>query len=98
MLNKVKNGIVMSALGLALMVSSSVASAASGTGLVTYFSYYANYYTLLVSAGGVSCGVTSGNMPPENIAGAVAILASAKASGRNVSISCDGTGYFWVSM
>jgi hypothetical protein len=97
MFNKIKNGMVMSTLGLALTVFSSNAFSASGP--VTYLWYYANYYTLLVTAGGVSCGYTTGNMPAENIAGAIAILASAKANGKNVTLSCPvNSGTLQVTM
>lgn len=98
MFRNIKNRIGMSAFGLALMFLSGNVFAATGTGPVTYFSYYANYYTLLVTVGGVSCGVTSGNVEPAKIAGAVSMLAAAKANGKNVSVSCDSTGYFWISM
>ena len=95
MLNKIKSGIGMSTLGLALMVSSGNASAA---GPVTFLWYDADYYTLLVStSGGGGCGATSATIPAANIAGAVAILASAEASGRNVDIRCD-LGYMSVQM
>lgn len=94
MFNKVKNGIVTSTLGLTLTVFSSNAFSA---GPVTFLWYEASFYTLLVTAGGVSCGFQTQNIEPAKIAGAVAILATAKATGKNVTISCN-SGSFQVSM
>jgi len=87
MFKKLRKTIAASAIGLALTVFS--ANAISAPGPVTYLWYYPGFYTLLVTAGGVSCGVTTGNIEPAKIAGAVAILAAAKANGTNVSLSCN---------
>jgi hypothetical protein len=97
MFPKIRNGIIGSALALVLTVFSATASAASGP--VTYLFYYANYYTLLVTAGGVSCGYTTNNIEPAKIAGAIAMLASAKANRTNVSLYCPvNSGMLQISM
>lgn len=97
MFPKIRNGVIGATLGLALTVFSANAFAASGP--VTYMWYYANYYTLLVTAGGVSCGYTTNNIEPAKIAGAIAMLAAAKANGTNVSLTCPvNSGILQITM
>ena len=86
MIKNLKNGAAAVSLGIAMALFSG--SAFSAPGPVTYLWYYANYYTLLVTAGGVSCGMTVNNAPAANIAGVISILAAAKANGTNVSLDC----------
>lgn len=90
MFNKIKNGMVMSTLGLALTVFSSNAFSASGPVTFLWYSTGANYYTLLFTVGNLSCGYQQTNIGPEYIDATIAILATAKANGKNVSVaSCE---------
>jgi len=95
MINKFESRLLVCTLGLTMAVFSS--NAFSGTGPVTFL-WHNSVGTLLVAAGGVSCGMTPANADSAIIAGLATILASAKVSGHSVSMSCGSSGITSLSL
>lgn len=95
MFKKLKSTIAAAVMGLALSIfSTNSLSAAAGGGKVTFLYYISSYYTLLVTAGNTSCGVTIYHgVEPGKIAGAIAMIAAAKANGTDIFMACGNTGF-----